>query len=91
MQTDKIRHTFHIHEPVLEKLRDVVLYIQKHKDEFSAEDLDLVDNLSRFTETAVMEKIMALEEKRGKEFPTRRKGQEVHFGRPPVAAERPNP
>lgn len=80
----KTRHTFHFHTQTLEKLRDVIHYIQKHPKEFE-DPMELLDNLSRFAETAVIEKIVAMEAKRGKNFPRRRKGQSVHFGRPPVA------
>jgi hypothetical protein len=80
----KTRHTFHFHTQTLEKLRDAVRYIQKHPGEFDGPK-ELIDNLSRFAETAVIEKIIALEDERGKAFPRRRKNQSVHFGRPPLS------
>ena len=81
---DKIRHTFHFHEATINKLRDVVSYIQKHPDEFNELELPQIDNLSRFVENATLQKIRQLEDLRGRRFKKRRPGAEVHFGRPPV-------
>ena len=78
----KVRHTFHLHQEVLDKLRDVITYIQAHPQEYAADERELLGNLSRFAVTAVIEKILALETNRKKDFPRRRKGQSVHFGRP---------
>lgn len=80
---DKVRHTFHIHEAVMDKLRDAVKAIQDHPERYPDVDLEQYDNLSRFAQTAIIAEIETLEQQ-FKAFPRRRKNERVHFGRPPL-------
>jgi hypothetical protein len=76
----RIRFTFHLHESVLEKLRDLVVFLQSEESaKYGVQDKS--QSLSVFTEHALIESITKLEKRIKKEIPPRR-NREVRFGRP---------
>ncbi len=83
-ESEKSRHTFHVNDAVMEKLRDAVYYIQQHPTEFKGinDFYGTVPTLSTIAEKAMLDLILALEKKRGKAFPKRPQDEGVHFGRP---------
>lgn len=85
----RIRYTCHLRKSILDKLRDVIFYVQKHPDEFRGQ-VDLLNSVSRFVEVAVLEKIIRMEKERGEPFAVRAEGEEVNHGRPPIVMEIPN-